>query len=166
MDAEFQIRPVGPPQRELLIQMYDRFDPLGVAFGLPPRTLEGRRHWIADALGHTVNVAAFSPSGDVVGHCFLAGDNPGSAELAVFVRQDSRRKGVGAALLRAALKCGNAIGLRRVWSMTAPDNVAALRLQQSCGFRITKIVYPAIELEIPLPVAYADQDLLEPACVA
>jgi hypothetical protein len=30
MNAGIQIRSVGPPQRELLIAVYDRFDPLGL----------------------------------------------------------------------------------------------------------------------------------------
>jgi RimJ/RimL family protein N-acetyltransferase len=150
--AEIRIRAVGPPQRDLLIGMYDRFDPLGVAFGLPPRTAEARREWIGGALGHKVNIAAFSPAGEVVGHCFLAAGRPGSAELAIFVRQESRRRGVGTALVRAALEWGVATGLRRVWTMTSPDNRAALRLQESCGFRVTKSAFPASELEIDLLV--------------
>ena len=63
MYADIRIRAAGPPQRDLLIRMYDRFDPLGLALGLPPRTAEARREWIERALGHKVNVAAFSPTG-------------------------------------------------------------------------------------------------------
>jgi RimJ/RimL family protein N-acetyltransferase len=130
--------------------MYDRFDPLGVALGLPPRTAEARREWIGLALGCKVNVAAFSPAGEVVGHCFLAADEPGSAEMAIFVHQGFRRRGVGTALVRAALERGGAAGLRHVWSMTPADNRAALRLQESCGFRLTKCVSREAELEIDL----------------
>lgn len=162
MDADIRIRAVGPPERDLLIGMYDRFDPLGGAFGLPPRTAEARREWIGSALGHKVNVAAFSAAGEVVGHCFVAaGDEPGSAELAIFVHQDSRRRGVGAALVKAALECGSAAGLRRVRAMTSSDNRAALRLVRSCGFRLTS-VFPAAELEIYLPPTW----VANPSCPA
>jgi GNAT superfamily N-acetyltransferase len=100
VNADIQIQAIGPPQRDLLITMYNRFDPLGAALGLPPRTAEARHKWIGSALGQIVNVAAFSPAGDVVGHCFLAADKPGSAEIAVFVHQESRRRGIGTALLK------------------------------------------------------------------
>jgi hypothetical protein len=53
--------------------------------------------------------------------------------------------------VRAALECGGAAGLRHVWSMTPADNRAALHLQESCGFRLTKCVSREAELEIDLP---------------
>ena len=151
MDTDIQIRAIGPPQRELLIATYDCFDPLGAALGLPPRNAEARRSWIGTALGHPMNVAAFSPAGEVIGHCFLAADKAGSAEMAVFVHQEYRRRGVGTALVKAALQWGGAVGLRRVWSMTSSANRAALRLQRSCGFRVAKSVSLEAELEIDLP---------------
>ena len=132
--------------------MYDRFTPLGAALGLPPRSADTRRAWIERALAQKVNVAAFSPAGEVVGHCFLAADNSGSAELAIFVRQERRRKRVGTALAKAALERGGAAGLRRVWSITPSDNTAVLRLQLSCGFHLRTSISFETELEIDLPV--------------
>jgi RimJ/RimL family protein N-acetyltransferase len=152
MNADIRVRPIGPLQRELLIAMYDQFDPLGAALGLPPHRAEARRGWIGSALGHPMNVAAFSPAGEAVGHCFLVGDKPGSAEMAVFVHQESRRRGVGAALVKAALRWGGAAGLRRVWAVTSSDNEPALRLQISCGFRLTQSDFSVTEMEIDLPV--------------
>jgi len=153
MDADIRIRAVGLPQRDLLIGMYDRFDPLGVALGLPPRRAEARRQWLSVALSQKVNLAAFSPAREVVGHCFLVADKAGSAKMAIFVHQDFRRRGVGAALLKAALQSEGAAGLRRVWSLTSSDNKAGLRLQVRCGFRLINSALPETELEIDLPVA-------------
>ncbi|MBZ5618998.1 MAG: GNAT family N-acetyltransferase [Acidobacteriia bacterium] len=162
MKADIQIQAIGPPQRDLLITMYDRFDPLGAALGLPPRTAEARHNWIGSALGQIVNVAAFSPAGEVVGHCFLAADKPGSAEMAVFVRQESRRRGIGAALLKKALEWGWAAGLGRVWAVTAYDNGAALRLLMSRGFRLVQSASAVVELDIDLPVPWAAREMLQP----
>jgi GNAT superfamily N-acetyltransferase len=159
VNADIQIRGIGPPQRDLLITMYDQFDPLGAALGLPPRTAEARCEWIGSALGQKVNVAAFSPAGAVVGHCFLAADKPASAEMAVFVHQESRRIGVGTALVKAALDRGGSEGLRRVWSMTSSDNRVALRLQKNCGFRLTKSVSLETELEIDLPGPWVAREM-------
>jgi len=149
MDAEIHVREVGPPQRDLLVAMYDRFDPPGAAFGLPPHSAEGRRRWVGRTLGQRVNMAAFSTDGEVVGHCFLTAGQPGSAEMAVFVHQDSRRMRVGTALVQATLAWGAAAEMRRVWAVTPPDNRAALRLLMGCGFRLTRSD-PEAELEIDL----------------
>jgi len=136
--------------------MYDRFDPLGAAFGLPPYRAEARREWIRGALEHKVNVAAFSSAGGIVGHCFLAADQPCSAELAIFVHQEFRGRRIGTALVKTALEWGRASGLRRVWSMTPSANRVALRLQLGCGFRVIKSISVEAELEIDLTVPRAD----------
>ena len=149
MNANIRIAPIGPAHQNLLKGMYDRFDPLGAALGLPPPNGEVRFEWILTALGHKINVAAFSPDGKVVGHCFLAPDTPGSAELAIFVDQEFRRRGIGTALVKAALARASAAGLERVWSTTVSR--VALHLQQKCGFRVTNFVFPGVELEIGLP---------------
>jgi RimJ/RimL family protein N-acetyltransferase len=99
-----------------------------------------------------MNMAAFSQAGQVTGHCFLAADRAGSAEMAVFVHQGYRRRGLGAALVQAVLKWGGAAGLRRVWAVTASDNEPALRLQMHCGFRETLSDCFVTEMEIELPV--------------
>jgi GNAT superfamily N-acetyltransferase len=117
--------------------MYNRFDPLGVA------------------LSHEENLAAFTPGGQAVGHCFLAPDSAASAELAVFVDRDFRGRGVGTALVRAALEWAGMEGFRRVWALTSPDNQAALRLQERCGFRLrnfgsSEVEMVAAELSVPL----------------
>jgi RimJ/RimL family protein N-acetyltransferase len=153
MKVQLRIQAVGPHHRHLLMAMYDRFDPLGAALGLPPRTAQARWEWIRGALGHDVNVAAFSPAGDVVGHCFLAVDEPGSAEMAIFVHQGFRRRGVGTALVRAALKHAGAAGFQLVWSVAAADNHAVLRLQENCGFRLAEADSSMVRMEVDLPLA-------------
>ena len=149
MDADIRILAVGPREFDLLLGMYDRFDPLGAALGLPPRTAAVRRSWIGDAVRQKLNVAAFSPEGEIVGHCFLASGDSGSAEMAVFVRQDSRMRGIGTALVKRALKWACAAGLRRVWGVTSFDNRAALRLLWRCGLRAAT-VSSVIEMEVEL----------------
>lgn len=145
-----EIASIGPAQRDLLIEMYDRFSPLGEAFGLPPYKAEVRHAWIAKALNERVNVAAFSPDGEIIGHCFLAGFEQDRAELAIFVHQDFRRRGLATSLIKAALDRGRASGLRRVWTTTPSDHRAAVRLQLKCGFHLVKSLSLEAELEINL----------------
>jgi GNAT superfamily N-acetyltransferase len=155
MDTDIRIQSVGMPQRHLVTEMYDRFDPLGGALGLPPLKAEARRQWAELALRQALNLAAFSPAGEVIGHCFLVTDDSGSAELALFVHQQFRRRGIGTALLKAALNWATAVGVRRVWSLTSSDNNPALRLQLNCGFRRRSSSFGETELEIELPVSRA-----------
>jgi len=166
MDADIQIRTVGVSQRDLLIRMYDRFEPLGGALGLPPWGAQPRRAWIGVALGSRLNLAAVSPTGEAVGHCFLVVDGPDSAELAVFVHQQYRRRGVGTALLNAALEWGSRSGLRHVWTLTSFDNQAALRLQSRCGFRLANEASPETKLEIDLPELRPDLQMPYAGCRA
>jgi RimJ/RimL family protein N-acetyltransferase len=152
VNGDIRIGAIGRPHQSLLIEMYDRFDPLGVALGLPPRREEARREWAEDALSHTINLAAFSPGGAMAGHCFLVAGKAGSAEMAIFVHQDFRRRGIATALVKAALEWACLEGLQRVWTLTGSENRAALRLQENCGFRLTNYGFYGVELEIHLPV--------------
>jgi GNAT superfamily N-acetyltransferase len=158
--SDIQLRVIGPPERDLLIAMYDRFDPLGAALGLPPHTSEARQRWVGSALRQIVNVAAFSPAECAVGHSFLAADYPESAEVAVFVHQEFRRRGIGAALLRKALKLGRATGVQRVWAITSHESRAALQLLKSCNFREIRSDFDVAELEIDFGVPSESRDLV------
>jgi GNAT superfamily N-acetyltransferase len=151
MPLALHIRELTSADARFLSGMYDQFDPLGGAQGLPPLTLDARRDWIESALRQEVNLGAFGPAGNLIGHCFLAADGPSSAEMAVFVHQDFRRHGAGVALVKAALEKGCTAGFRRIWTMTSSDNIAALRMLKSCAFRMANSVFPAVELEIELP---------------
>jgi diamine N-acetyltransferase len=150
MNAANRIQAIGRPERDRLMAMYDRFDPLGAALGLPPFSAEARHKWIVAALGQIVNVAVFSGSGQVVGHSFMAADKPSSAEIAVFVHQEFRWRGIGTALLKKALECARAVGLVRAWGITPSENRAALRLLTSCGFRLIRTDVDLAELGIDL----------------
>jgi len=154
MDRDIRIRAVGRQQRDLLIEMYERFEPLGAALGLPPRGKEPRREWIEVALSQEMNLGAWSPAGAAVGHCFLVADQEASAELAVFVRQEFRRRGVATALVKTMLERGCTSGLRRIWALTGSENHASLRLLDRCGFRpISAGSCGAEEFELHLPGA-------------
>lgn len=164
MNGDFRIRAVGRAQRRLLLEMYDGFDPAGAAFGLPPIKEAARRVWIEAALGHQMNLAAISPGGTAVGHCFLAGDGTDSAELAIFVHQDLRRRGMATALVSVVLGWARLNGLRRVWSLTGSENEAALQLQWKLGFRVVRSAAYETELEIDLEAQLASRAMARTDC--
>ncbi len=151
MPDTIQVRSLSTADREILLAMYRTFDPLGVAQGLPPRNEEARQIWIGRAIEEEINVGAFSPAGELAGHGFLASSDAGEAELAVFVHQGFRQRGVGTALVKAVLQRAGQNRLRRIWAMTASDNLPALRLLKRCGFRSSRFTFPVVELELELP---------------
>jgi L-amino acid N-acyltransferase YncA len=60
----------------------------------------------------------------------------GVAEVSVYVSQQARRAGVGAALLRELVAASEAAG---IWTLQAgifPENHASLRIHERCGFRV------------------------------
>ncbi len=95
-DAGVVIRRLRRSDRPLLLGMYDAFVPLGAALGLPPRSIADQRTWLC-ALDGAVNLGAFA-EGRLIGHLALLPVGT-STELAVFVHQDFRRRGVATALI-------------------------------------------------------------------
>jgi L-amino acid N-acyltransferase YncA/catechol 2,3-dioxygenase-like lactoylglutathione lyase family enzyme len=60
----------------------------------------------------------------------------GVAEASVYVRRSARGCGVGRALLEHLIAASEAAGIWTLQGSTFPENVASLRLQLACGFRV------------------------------
>ena len=78
--------------------------------------------------------------GGVVGWIALVPASPrecysGVAEVSVYVASRSRRQGVGAALLAAAIESSERGGIWTLQTGVFPENEASLRLLQRFGFR-------------------------------
>ncbi len=77
--------------------------------------------------------------GKVIGWAILApADRPSratAASVSVFVKPDYRRIGVGRALLDAAAGISARSGISALLTGVVPQNVPALMLYKSCGFR-------------------------------
>lgn len=120
--------------------MYAGFQPLGSALGLPPPGEERTDRWLRylDHSGFSL-IAQVDYSGNVVGHAVLADGAPAEAELAVFVHQDFRARGIGSALAGSAIEEARRLGYRRLWAATSPSNAAAIRMVKGQGFRIVSL---------------------------
>ncbi len=122
---------VRPEDRSELLAMYRAFEPKGEALGLPPLREDETVRWL-NHLEMYPNFVVWA--GDrIVGHGAICADGD-SAEVAVFVHQDYRGRGLGRRLLRELIAEAGRLGLRRVWGIATPDNVPMLRLAYSCGF--------------------------------
>jgi len=60
----------------------------------------------------------------------------GVAEASVYVAGAARGVGVGRTLLNGLIEASEAEGIWTLQGVTFPENVASLRLQQVCGFRV------------------------------
>lgn len=59
----------------------------------------------------------------------------GVAELSVYVASWARGRGVGSALMRAAIEASERVGIWTLQGSVFPENVASLRLCEAAGFR-------------------------------
>lgn len=93
---------------------------------LLPGRVKGRR---SDAF------AAASMSGEILAILNVEYLDPATAEIALIVRSDLKRRGIGSALLHHVMTWTRAAGLRRLVGHVMPENRIMLRLALAAGFR-------------------------------
>jgi L-amino acid N-acyltransferase YncA len=147
----FQVRPFEPGDRGALRAMYETFEPKRGAQGLPPAHSSQIDRWLDTILAdgfHLVVMAA----GTVAGHGMLLPFAPDAAELANFLHQSIRDRGIGTALNRALLEVARDQGFRTVWLSVEPSNRRAIRSYEKVGFqrRPGSVWSPELEMEIRL----------------
>jgi ribosomal protein S18 acetylase RimI-like enzyme len=73
-------------------------------------------------------------AGEVVGVVFVIESSFGFGELGMLVAADRRRRGVGTALVAAAIELARARGLHKLTLSVFPHNEAAIALYRKFGF--------------------------------
>jgi acetyltransferase len=79
--------------------------------------------------------AAARPSGEILGVLNIEYLDPATAEIALIVRSDLKRRGIGSALLSHTMRWSKAAGLRRLVGHVMAENKVMLRLAIAAGFR-------------------------------
>ena len=147
----FLIRAYRVGDRAALDGMFDDFDPKRAAQGLPPGDPVLRTRWLDRVLaaGHHLVVER---AGRVLGHGMLLPFGDGRAELANFLHQSIRDRGIGTALNRALLDVARENGIRGIWLSVEPSNRRAVRSYEKVGFRRRAVTAwsPELEMEIDL----------------
>jgi RimJ/RimL family protein N-acetyltransferase len=145
----FTLRPFRAPDRAALAAMYDDFEPKRVAQGLPPAGPVQRARWLDSVLAAGYHLVV-EIDGRVVGHGMLLPFQERDAELANFLHQDVRDRGIGTLLNQALLDLGRDLDLHRVWLSVEPFNRRAIRSYEKAGFRRRRMSAwaPEIEMEI------------------
>ncbi len=135
--GRFVIRTADKKDYDLLLSMYDMFEPKRCAQGIPPADPELRRKLIKKIIEESVNVV--SENGPViVGHACLIDIDPGiRAELEIAVHQDWRNRGVGTAMMSLLIDVARQLGYSRIWLTVDNTNRRAIHIYQKYGFTFT-----------------------------
>jgi L-amino acid N-acyltransferase YncA len=145
----FVVRRYTSADRRALEAMYAAFQPKRCAQGLPPE--EGRiAAWLDRVLAGGAHMVV-EIDRELLGHLMLLPMADGRAELANFMHQSARGRGIGTALNRIALDVARACGWHTVWLCVEPSNRAAVRSYEKAGFRRLpgSLWAPEIEMEAP-----------------
>lgn len=149
--------PEDPSQMKGLVEMYATFDPADRAQGIPPIGRESIRTWLDAILAQGIDVVA-SIDEEVLGHATLVPDGDLEYELAIFVHQDHRRKGLGSGLLQILLGAAIEDGISYIWLSVERWNTIAISLYESVGFRTCDA--GSFELEMSIRLASDGEDRL------
>jgi RimJ/RimL family protein N-acetyltransferase len=135
--------------------MYLSFEPKAQFQGLPPAQPDQLREWLHELQRTAADQFVVAVGERMVGHSMLChGPRRGEAELAIFLHQKFRGRGLGRQLLLCTLNYGcKQLGLARVWLSVQGANPHALHLFESVGFRPVGDANPlALELEMERPL--------------
>ena len=125
-----EIRPAGERDRRPLAHLFAAVaeERDGIA-AEPPIDVEKRAaNWDLDRT--LVALAA----GEVIGHIIVIESGFGFGEIGMMVARDWRGRGVGSALVAAAIEWGRENGLHKLTLSVFPHNEAAIRLYRKFGF--------------------------------
>ena len=156
----FRVRFFERGDRFALEEMYRAFDPKRAAQGLPPGDGESIRRWLDRTLATGMHVLV-DIEGEILGHLMVIPMSERTSELANFLHQAIRNRGIGTALNRLALELAREDGKKRVWLSVEPSNRIAIRSYEKAGFRRTpsnSLWAPEVEMEVildPVPVTPA-----------
>jgi RimJ/RimL family protein N-acetyltransferase len=129
---QIDVRRVEEDDQRRLDEMYDTFEPLSQALGLPPRDPARRQAWLR-TLRDSFNLAAFVDD-RLAGHLALLEIDSDSAELMCFVHQDFRRRGIATLLVRNALEHAKRAGFQRISVFINTHNLGARHGLLKFGF--------------------------------
>jgi RimJ/RimL family protein N-acetyltransferase len=150
----FLVRPYRPDDRAALEEMYRDFEPKRAAQGLPPLTPAGIARWLDRVLASGEHLLV-EVEGRLSGHLMLVPIGGETVELANFLHQSIRNRGIGTAINRLGVERAREAGYRRVWLSVEPSNRPALRSYEKAGFRRLPGSLWAPEIEMAVQLAPA-----------
>jgi GNAT superfamily N-acetyltransferase len=149
----FIVRDYQLVDRVGLEAMYEDFDPKRAAQGLPPEKVDAVRRWLDGVLPQGRHLVV-EVAGRVLGHVMMVPMN-GRTEMASFLHQSIRGRGIGTAAHGVALEVCRGAGWHHLWLSVRPMNRAAIRSYEKVGFRMLagSLWEPELEMELLIPKA-------------
>ncbi|HUH12150.1 MAG TPA: GNAT family N-acetyltransferase [Longimicrobiales bacterium] len=145
----FVAREMGVADRPALEAMYLDFEPKRTAQGLPPEKPVAIEKWLDAVLPNGTHILV-DIGGEVLGHMMLIPIDRGRIELANFLHQSIRNRGIGTELNRLGVALAKRDGYRAVWLCVEPSNRAAIRSYEKAGFLTVAgtMFLPELEMEV------------------
>jgi RimJ/RimL family protein N-acetyltransferase len=144
----FTVRLMEPRDRAALHEMYLDFLPKRAAQGLPPETEYAQKRWLDHILKGGEHLL-LEIDATVRGHLMLIPMDDGQTmELAIYLHQSIRGRGIGTAMNKLAVNLARVEGYRKVWLSVEVTNVPAIRSYQKAGFKRTAATVWAHEIEM------------------
>jgi ribosomal protein S18 acetylase RimI-like enzyme len=130
--ADFVIRAARPADATAMARLFAAVaeERDGIATE-PPVDIEARTEQFAVSAGSSIVADA---GGDIVGMLAVQVSRFGYGDLGMLVDAEWRGRGVGSALVRAAIERARAQGLHKLCLEVFPSNTAALDLYRKFGF--------------------------------
>ena len=149
----FTVRRLTAHDRRALEEMYTAFEPKRGAQGLPPHDRALGR-WLDRVLSRGEHLVV-DIDGRLLGHVMLIPAEDNTAELANFLHQSIRNRGIGTAVNRFAIDVAREAGWQHVWLTVEPSNRAAVRSYEKAGFRRLpgSLWAPEIEMQVATELA-------------
>ncbi len=131
--SAWTVRPYDTDDREVLLEMYRKFDSTDRAQGLPPLTDERRAEWVDMLVADGGNFVA-TADGDIAGHAVYMPTHEPEPELAVFVHQDYQSRGIGTELCNHIIASASAAARDALVLEVEPSNRRAISMYERLGF--------------------------------
>lgn len=158
---EILIRPLGPDDAPLLLELFKTFSPESIYFRFLRRLVGLSQEMLNNLtridMKRNMAYAAIQelPSGDrLLGVVRLMADCSGrNGEFAIAIGDPWQGQGVGAALLERCIEVAKASQLKRIWGLVLPENSKVLALGRKLGFSVRRVPNtPVFEISLNLSV--------------
>jgi ribosomal protein S18 acetylase RimI-like enzyme len=130
--AQFEVRPAAVADAWAMAELFAAVaaERTGIA-SEPPVDVERRTAQFAASIAESIVAVA---DGQIIGWTHVAASRHGFGELGMLVDREWRDRGVGSALLQAAIGWARDHGLHKLSLEVFPHNAAAIALYRKSGF--------------------------------